>query len=348
MTFWNNKGDANICGEIVVETKRKNMNAQINKIPIVMICDRNFVMQTCVALTSLRLNKKDTTAYEVFVIVADCDNESASLLEKTSCADFSVRVIDTTLDKYKDIKQLAHVPLASLLKFDICELIPQYDKLLYLDGDMIIRQDLSELYQTGLADDYVAGVAHSLGVLTGEKKLNGGVLLFNASKIRQEALREVFISTRQSLGNRKSMDQETFHIVFGDKKVYLPPRYNVMLDKLDYEKKYYSIKDYNIFFQTAYKSRREILDTAAIIHFTGGIKPWNYQFAKCGDEWREYYKAVFGDDSELHLKGRMEFYREQFKKSGWKGIYWHIKDHVLALLGECFHIFPDKSHGEWN
>lgn len=64
-------------------------------------------MQTCVALASLRLNKQDTTAYEVFVIVADCDSESASLLEKTSCVDFSVRVIDTTLDKYKDIKQLA-------------------------------------------------------------------------------------------------------------------------------------------------------------------------------------------------------------------------------------------------
>lgn len=41
-----------------METKRKNMNAPTNKIPIVMICDRNFVMQTCVALASLRLNKK--------------------------------------------------------------------------------------------------------------------------------------------------------------------------------------------------------------------------------------------------------------------------------------------------
>ncbi|MBD5456784.1 MAG: hypothetical protein HDR23_10050 [Lachnospiraceae bacterium] len=49
-------------------------------------------------------------------------------------------------------------------------------------------------------------MAHSLGVLTGERKLNGGVLLFNASEIRQEALRDVFVSTRQSLGNRKSMD----------------------------------------------------------------------------------------------------------------------------------------------
>ena len=58
------------------------------------------------------------------------------------------------------------------------------------------------------------------------------MLLFNAKKIREEKLQEVFVSTRLSLGERKSMDQETFHLVFGDKKVFLEPRYNVMIDKV--------------------------------------------------------------------------------------------------------------------
>lgn len=204
------------------------------------------------------------------------------------------------MDKYKDIKQLAHVPLASLLKFDICDLIPQYDKLLYLDGDIIVRQDLSELYQTDLNDNYVAGVAHSLGIVTGEKK------------------------------------------------VYLAPKYNVMLDKVDYEKKYYSMKDYNSFFHTAYKSRREIVDTAVIIHFTGSIKPWSYGFAKCGKEWNKYYKIAFGNSSRLQLKGRTEFCIEQIRKNGWKSIYWLMKDKTLSCLGEWFDFYPDKSHGEWN
>ncbi len=324
------------------------MDMQIDKIPIVMICDRNFVMQTCVALTSLRLNKNDDTVYEIFVIMADCDNASAFALKNMESAGFEVRLIKVTLDKYKDIKQMAHVPLASLLKFDICDLVPQYDKLLYLDGDMIIRQDISELYQTELMDNYVAGVAHSLGVLTGEKRINGGVLLFNASKIRKESLRDVFIHTRQSLGNRKSMDQETFHMVFGDKKVFLAPKYNVMLDKVDYEKKYYSLKDYNAFFHTTYRSRREIVDTAAIIHFTGSIKPWVYRFAKCGGEWNRYYKMAYGNSSELELKGRAEYYKEQVKEKGWKSLFWMGKDKVLAWLGECFNFFPDQSYGKWN
>ncbi len=31
--------------------------------------------------------------------------------------------------------------------YDIYDLVPHYDKLLYLDGDIIVRDDLSCLYQ---------------------------------------------------------------------------------------------------------------------------------------------------------------------------------------------------------
>ena len=55
-----------------------------------------------------------------------------------------------SLDQYRDIKQLAHISIACLLKFDICELIPSYEKLLYLDGDIIAKDDLTELYETDL------------------------------------------------------------------------------------------------------------------------------------------------------------------------------------------------------
>lgn len=324
------------------------MEVQQKEIPVVMVCDKNFVIQTCVALMSLRLNKKETTAYAVSVVMADGNGEDIDMLEKVSRDDFKVKVIKTSLDKYEGIKQLAHVPLASLLKFDICDLVPQHEKILYLDGDIIVRKDLCELYDTELAGNYVAGVPHSLGVVTGQKKLNGGVLLFNASKIREEALRDTFISTRHSLGDRKSMDQETFHIVFGNKKVYLPPKYNVMLDKIEYEKKYYTMKEYNDFFHTSYRSRKEIVDTAAIIHFTGSIKPWIYQFAPCGKEWLRYYEAVFADSSDINLKSKWEFYGELVKRDGWKGMYWMMKDKILGYAGEYFQFFPDKSHEEWN
>jgi len=320
----------------------------MKKIPIVMICDDNFVMQTSVALMSLYKNKLETTIYDIFIIMVEGNEEQKETIKKLHRNDFLINIIDADLERYVEIKQLAHVPLASCLKFEISDLIPQYDKLLYLDGDIIVRKDIVELYETDLGENYVAGIPHSLGIVSGEKKLNGGVLLFNAAKIRKEKMRKVFVETRQSLGDRKSMDQETFHIVFGNKKVFLEPKYNVMIDKVDYEKKYYTMKAYNDFFHSTYKSRKEIIDSAVIIHFTGSIKPWKYSFATCGAEWRRYYNLLFGDTVKLELKGKIEYYKEQIEQNGLKSIYWLMKDKLLGILGERFHLFPDKSYGQWN
>lgn len=321
---------------------------QYNQIPVVMICDENFAMHTCVALTSLKMNKKENTCYEVYIMVIDCSERAIQKLRELEENNFRIHIVKTSVDKYKVVKQVAHVPLASLVKFDICELLPQYDKILYLDGDIIVRKDLNSLYETELGEDYVAGVPHSMGIITKERKVNGGVLLFNAKKIRQEKLQEIFVATRLSLGVRKSMDQETFQIVFADKKKFVHPRYNVMMDKVDYEKKYYSIEDFNRFYGTAYKNRKEVMDTAAIMHFTGAIKPWKYKFAKGFKEWYSYYQIAFQEEENLVLKGRIQYLKEEFDKNGIRGIYWLVKDKILIILGQYFKVYLDKSYGEWN
>ena len=321
---------------------------QYQIIPIAMICDENFVMQTCVALTSMRRNKAANTVYEVYVIMADCRKEAEADILAQSAEAFHVHVIVSSVAEYEEIKQITHISIAGLLKFDICDMLSQYDKILYLDGDIIVRKDLQDLYNVDLEDNYVACVVHSLGIVSGEKKMNSGVMLLNAKKIREENTKKILFETRKALGDRKSMDQETFQIVFADKKFILPPKYNVMMDKIDYEKKYYSMDNYNQFYGTAYKSRKEVVDSAVIIHFTGAIKPWKYRFAKGFTEWFEYYQVTFSEIRELRLKGKVDYLHEQIKQSGVKWIYWMLKDKALAWLGESWGIFLDKSYEEWN
>lgn len=313
-----------------------------------MICDENFVMQTCVALTSLWTNKNQNTIYDIFIIAVECSKKSVKALSEMEKSSFQIHIIETTVEQFAHIKQMAHVSLACLYKFNICNLIPQYEKILYLDGDIVVRKDLWELYATDLGDNYVAGVVHSLGIINQQLKINGGVLLFHAKKIRDENLQERFIAKRQELGNRKSMDQETFHLVFGEKKVFLKPEYNVMMDKIGYERKYYSLREYNEFYGTCYKTRKEIFDAAVIMHFTGSVKPWKYKFAKGFQEWYKYYQLTYENESDLKLKGRIDYLYAEIRENGLRGLYWLVKDQILAFLGEHFNIYLDKSHGEWN
>lgn len=324
------------------------MKMQYNQIPVVMICDENFAMHTCVALTSLKMNKKESTCYEVYVMAADCSEKAIKKLQEQKGKNFNVHIIQTSVKEYEIVKQVTHISIAGLLKFDICNLLPQYEKILYLDGDIIIREDLWDLYSTDIGDNYVACVVHSLGIISSEMKMNSGVMLLNATKIRDENTRDVLVKTRVELGERKSMDQETFQIVFGEKKKFVHPRYNIMMDKVEYEKKYYSIKEFNKFYGTNYKNSKEIVDTAAIIHFTGAIKPWKYKFAKGFKEWYFYYQIAFGGQENLVLKGKIQYLQEEFKKNGVRGLYWLLKDKILIFIGEYFGLYLDKSHGEWN
>ncbi|MBD5393033.1 MAG: hypothetical protein HDR71_01940 [Lachnospiraceae bacterium] len=321
---------------------------QFKTIPIAMICDKNFIMQTCVALTSMYLNKDADTIYEIYVILVESEGKEADSIKELSSDNFNIHILMMSLEKYRNIKQIAHVPLASLVKFDICDLISEYSKILYLDGDIIVRQDLWQIYSTELEDNYVAGVPHSLGIVTSEHKLNGGVLLFNAEKIRNEKLRDVFVSTRQSMGDRKSMDQETFHVVFGEKKKYLCPKYNVMVDKINYEKKYYSLREYNNYFKTDYHTYKEIINSAVIMHFTGAAKPWKYKFGNGTKEWLRYYRMTFPDNNTLPRRGRAFFIAEQVKQNGIRSLYWMLKDQILAFIGANLEIYIDKSYGKWN
>jgi lipopolysaccharide biosynthesis glycosyltransferase len=68
-----------------------------------------------------------------------------------------VHIIKVTSNKFKDIQNFGHVNSTACFKFDLPDLIPDQDKILYLDSDVLIQKDLSDLFTISI-DDYYAGV----------------------------------------------------------------------------------------------------------------------------------------------------------------------------------------------
>lgn len=266
-------------------------------IPVVMISDDNFVMQTCVAITSLWLNKEPKTVYEVNVVMAECSAESEQRFKAVEKADCRINLVKASLEQYKDIRQMAHISIACLLKFDICELLSQYDKLLYLDGDIVVRRDLAELYETDLGNNYVGAVKELYCMKKDDGCINAGIMLFNAKKMRDDGMRDILVAKRRSLGDRSSMDQQTYNMVIKGKIRYLSIRYNCVPGRLVGDvKMHYTIQQLNELYGTSYRHAKQVIDDAAIIHFATGNKPWKYTFAPCAKEWYQYYlKSPYGD-----------------------------------------------------
>ena len=307
------------------------------RIPIVMISDDNFVMQTCVAITSLCKNKNADTAYEVFVVMAECSKYSEEIFQKMQREDCIITLVRASLEPYRDIRQLAHISIACLLKFDICELIPAYDKLLYLDGDIIVRKDLTELYNTELEDNYAAAVKELYCMKDDDGCINAGIMLFNAKKMREDGMRDVLVAKRKSLGNRSSMDQQTYNIVIKGKMKYLSLIYNCVPGRLIGDVKMdYSIKELNNLYGTNYRNAKQAIEDAVIIHFATGNKPWKYTFAPCAKEWYEYYLlSPYGDKPFKRYSRwgyRIRNISEMVKKDGVTGIVKHYKKRINDKL----------------
>ena len=312
-------------------------------IPIAFITDENFIMQTAVAITSLANSKKEDTEYKVYVIAAEC-SEEAELKLKDLEKDFSgieIEIKRTGLEMYRDIKQMAHIPISCLLKFDLCEIVSEEDKIIYLDGDIVVRGDLSDFYDIDLGENYLAGVPSLDLVFSDEKKLvNAGILLFDAKKMRDNHMRDILVEKRRSLGDSGSMDQKTFNLVMKEQIGYLPYIYNCIPGKImGPERGTYTIQKLNKLYGTEFDSSKELVEKAVIWHFATGDKPWKYSFIYGADEWYEsYLLSPFGKEKlarknafQAHLSGAVN----QMKKGGIKAIFARIDDYKKTLTGKA-------------
>ncbi|MBQ2001366.1 MAG: hypothetical protein II241_06250, partial [Clostridia bacterium] len=98
------------------------------------------------------------------------------------------------------------------------ELIPEYDKVIYSDVDVIFRDDLSEIYSTDMKGYYMAGVnsvSHldedakkyfqDLG-LTAKNIIYSGNLIINSKEILNDNLIERFKELRDRKLKFQDMD----------------------------------------------------------------------------------------------------------------------------------------------
>ncbi len=184
-------------------------------------------------------------------------------------------------------------------RFTLPELLPpEIDKILYLDVDTIILDDLSKLYHMDLKGKSV-GACKDMGVLYGSGELseqqsalfspllknkdysyfNSGVLLMDIAKMRKEK-RSVsfFVNVGEKIADYIAGDQDIFNYVFHNDVVYA-----------DEEK-------YNIFGRTVYNMGRGyewVKEHGVIVHFVGR-KPWQHEALRYNTEklfW-EYAKKT--------------------------------------------------------
>lgn len=310
---------------------------------IVFISDENYVMPTVVAITSLYMNKAENTNYSVHILASDISNESRVMFQNLQKDTLQIEILDQDHSSLYDecgIKDL-HVSTAALYKFNIANLFPEYSKIIYLDGDILVKKDLSELYNTDITNVYAAVIKDYKPMLYNPpqvKKLhidhsayfNSGVMLLNLEKLRADDLFHKLLQYRLN-GINYFMDQDALNVVFQEKVLYISFLNNVMSSVMGY----FKTEDILSYYELPAEMRKEdIYEKSTIVHLCTKYKPWVYINVPFADEWIYYYNCSPYTNTLLRKKLDPQSQSKVFAEIGYRMTpqLWNISTEVIVSL----------------
>ena len=128
-------------------------------VPILFTFDQSLELAAGVCLTSLLESAEASTFYDIFVLHGPgCDFSGSrlnALPERYGNCRLRFRKVEGEFVGGYEVRGIPETAYYRLLS---PELIPEYDKILYSDVDVIIREDLSRYYEMDLGENYFAGV----------------------------------------------------------------------------------------------------------------------------------------------------------------------------------------------
>ena len=277
------------------------------KIPVVLASDQNYAKQMYVTIISILENKNYNTYYDFFLLVPkkfSLDITSKFYKLKSKYSGFNINFVEMGKTfSYKKM-QIAHITSPTYYRLKIAHILPaEYNKAIYLDVDTIVLQDLSELYNIDLEDNYIAGVKaagyilsknnreyyNSIGLLDISSYINAGVTLWNLKQLRKDSMSAKLSELAQN--DYSSMDQDIINVAFQGRIKILPIKFNLMTKYKDLFSKnilkreqYYDIYPENEII--------EAINNPVIIHYADKIKPWNSEKTILRNVWLKYEKQA--------------------------------------------------------
>lgn len=278
-------------------------------INIAFCFDENLVEQVQAAIASLLDHgAAEGVHYHVYCV---CTKEAAfiqpQLMQIVEARDteslLSMKVADNL---YGDGYEVRGITSGAYLRLLLHRILPDVDKIIYADIDVLFCGDLLQMWETDMTDCAVAAVKGPVNcsdkwewnrrrsywhLLEGIKGgyINSGVLVLNLQEIRRRNLEAEW--SRWAKEKLYYQDQDILNITCQGLIRYLPPQYNRIA--------YLEPQDYDRLVSEGVFTRQECdaaMAQPVILHYAGD-KPWKRYDTNFGGLWWDYV------DSQPDLRG---------------------------------------------
>ncbi|ODM27118.1 hypothetical protein A7W90_13340 [Clostridium sp. Bc-iso-3] len=269
---------------------------------IVLSSDENYADKLAVTMYSILEVHSKVDGVCIHVLSNDISENSIEKIKAIGDKFSNAQIIIHNLDNLekrlgKDVN-VDHLSLATYARLLIADVLPDdVDKALYLDVDILVRENLSDLFSVDIENYYVAGVKSIIDLADCNEDqehcfhINAGVTLWNLKKCREDKFVQKCLEfIKNTNGKIKFHDQTIINEVCKGKIKALHPRYNVMSGMffLKYSKfiSVYGVKNYY-----PKKEFDDAVSSPAIIHLTSWVvgRPWEEE---CVHPYRSEYERI--------------------------------------------------------
>ena len=172
--------------------------------------------------------------------------------------------------------KLPHINHMTFARYFIPDFVTE-DKVLYLDSDLIVTGDLTDLFELDLGENYLGAARSCFSAGIG---FNAGVLLINNKKWQAENIRQKLIDlTEKEHENVGEGDQSILNMLFFDSYIEIDETFNYQIgfDRGAAEQGH------------AWILEKSINPLPKILHYISQDKPWNqFSVGRLRENWWNY------------------------------------------------------------
>lgn len=298
-----------------------DLDLPLSDVVIVFACSESFVPYLSVATQSIIENADPRRRYDIIVLTRDISPASMITLTrqvKSEHVGIGFLDVDAALGDI-ELPHHGHFRPETYYRLLAPQLLPNVDKAIYLDSDLIVCDDIAKLYDVDVAgyplaatrdadtigqiDGYDTTVGpylkNELGMSDPHDYFQAGVLLMNLARIRSTVTPEEFLelSTQRMW---RWLDQDVLNKVVNGNYVRVHMRWNYLMD-------WQHLRRTHIVANAPEDVRTEYDEAAknpAIIHFAGpDNRPWLYPDADRADDFWHY---AMGSPYLDEIRGQLE------------------------------------------
>ena len=273
---------------------------------ICMASDDNFAIHLGISIISIMENN-DSDIINVHILNDRISQNNINHLKAIENKYSSLNIIFYDINQYfsendvnyifketlKDNDFFNLLGISTFSRLFLEDIIPEeIEKILYLDCDTVVLNDLNELFNINLGDNFIAGVIDIMANINksfykGEKKdtpfVNAGVLLINLKKWREIKFSQLSLDLINEYPDKGFLnDQNIINILCGENVILMDPKFNTMSEffYVDY-KKNLKINEHFSSVERFYNPSlvEDALKNPTIVHFLSQVwdRPWMSQ-----------------------------------------------------------------------